>query len=53
MFSAVVTLSDGFYAVAASWVAGFLKGPAVKLWSQRAGGAVLIAAGLLTVFVAG
>jgi threonine/homoserine/homoserine lactone efflux protein len=49
-FSAVVTLSDGFYAVTASWVAGKLKGPDVKLWSQRVGGAVLIAAGLLTVF---
>jgi threonine/homoserine/homoserine lactone efflux protein len=48
-FSAVVTLSDGFYAVTASWIAGKLKGPGVKLWSQRVGGAVLIAAGLLTV----
>lgn len=48
-FSLVVTLSDGFYAVAASWVAGKLKGPAVRLWSQRVGGTVLIAAGLLTV----
>ncbi|TFI60329.1 LysE family translocator [Sphingomonas parva] len=48
-FSAVVTLSDGFYAVAASWIAGFLKGPDVRLWSQRIGGSVLIAAGLLTV----
>ena len=50
-FTVVVTISDGFYAVAASSVAGFLKGPAVKLWSQRVGGAVLIAAGLLTVLV--
>lgn len=48
-FSLVVTLSDGFYALAASWVAGKLKGPGVRLWSQRVGGAVLIAAGLLTV----
>ena len=47
-FSVVVTLSDGFYAVASSWAAGFLKGPDVQLWSQRAGGVVLIAAGLLT-----
>ena len=47
-FCAVVTLSDGFYAVAASWVAGFLKGPDVLLWSQRAGGAVLMAAGVAT-----
>lgn len=51
-FSLVVTLSDGFYALAASWAAGVLKGPAVRLWSQRAGGAALIAAGLLTVAVA-
>jgi threonine/homoserine/homoserine lactone efflux protein len=52
-FCAVVTISDGFYAVAASKVAGFLKGDEVKLWSQRIGGAVLIAAGLLTAFVPG
>jgi threonine/homoserine/homoserine lactone efflux protein len=42
----VVTLSDGFYALTASWVAGFLKGPSVLLWSQRAGGAVLMLAGV-------
>jgi threonine/homoserine/homoserine lactone efflux protein len=47
----VVTISDGFYAVAASHVAGFLKGDGVKLWSQRIGGLVLIAAGLLTVLL--
>ena len=47
-FCVVVTLSDGFYAVAASWVAGFLKGPKVHLWSQRGGGAVLMAAGVAT-----
>jgi len=51
-FTVVVTISDGFYAVAASWVAGFLKGPEVRLWSQRIGGAVLVAAGLLTTQVA-
>ena len=47
-FCAVVTLSDGFYAVAASWAAGLIKGPKVHLWSKRIGGAVIIAAGLLT-----
>jgi threonine/homoserine/homoserine lactone efflux protein len=47
-FSVVVTLSDGFYAVAASWVAGFLKGPNVFLWSQRVGGVVLMGAGIAT-----
>jgi threonine/homoserine/homoserine lactone efflux protein len=47
-FTVVVTISDGFYAVAASWAAGFLKGPHVRLWSQRIGGVVLIAAGLFT-----
>ena len=47
-FAAVVTTSDGFYALAASKVAGYLKGDEVKLWSQRVGGAVLIGAGLLT-----
>jgi threonine/homoserine/homoserine lactone efflux protein len=50
-FSIVVTISDGFYAIAASWVAGFLKGPEVQLWSQRVGGAVLTMAGLLTAFL--
>ena len=47
-FCVVVTVSDGFYAVAASWVAGFLKGPKVHLWSQRIGGAVLALAGVAT-----
>jgi len=51
-FCVVVTLSDGFYAVAASWVASHLKGPQVHLWSQRIGGAVLAMAGLVTAFVA-
>ena len=52
-FIAVVTLSDGFYAVAASWVAGFLKGPKVDVWSKRIGGAVLMAAGVATATVSG
>ena len=47
-FCLVVTISDGFYAVTASWIAGYLKGPKVQLWSQRIGGMVLIVAGLLT-----
>ena len=47
-FCVVVALSDGFYAVAASWVASFLKGPRVHVWSQRVGGAVLVAAGVAT-----
>ncbi len=51
-FAAVVTTSDGFYALAASKVAGFLKGDEVKLWSQRVGGVVLIVAGLLTALTA-
>jgi threonine/homoserine/homoserine lactone efflux protein len=51
-FCAVVTMSDGFYAVGASWVAGLLKGPNVHLWSKRIGGVVLIAAGLVTAVAA-
>jgi threonine/homoserine/homoserine lactone efflux protein len=47
-FCIVVTVSDGLYAVGASWIAGFLKGPSVHLWSKRVGGAVLMAAGLAT-----
>lgn len=34
-FCIVVAISDAFYAVAASWAAGFLKDPEVQLWSQR------------------
>ena len=52
-FIAVVTLSDAFYAFAASWVAGFLKGPKVHVWSKRIGGAVLMAAGVATATVSG
>ena len=52
-FIAVVTLSDSFYAFAASWVAGFLKGPKVHVWSKRIGGAVLMAAGVATATVSG
>ena len=47
-FVTVVTLSDGFYAVAANWVAGFLKGPKVHHWAGRIGGAILLAAGIAT-----
>jgi threonine/homoserine/homoserine lactone efflux protein len=47
-FCLVVTLSDGFYALTASWVAAYLKGPKVHLWSQRVGGAVLALAGVAT-----
>jgi threonine/homoserine/homoserine lactone efflux protein len=51
-FCVVVTLSDGFYAVAASWVAGFIKGPQVHLWSKRIGGLVLTIAGIATATLA-
>ena len=47
-FCVVVTLSDGFYALAASWAASHLKGPKVHLWSQRVGGTVLALAGVAT-----
>jgi threonine/homoserine/homoserine lactone efflux protein len=47
-FCAVVTLSDGFYSVAATSVARMLKGPQVHCWSKRIGGIVLMAAGLFT-----
>jgi len=51
-FLCVVTISDGFYAVASSWVAAFIKGPKVHLWSKRVGGGVLILAGLVTAVAA-
>jgi len=51
-FCAVVTLSDGCYAIAASWIAGFLKGPRVHLWSKRVGGLVLMVAGIATATLA-
>ena len=47
-FCMTVTLSDGFYAVAASWAAGFVRGSKVHVWSKRVGGGVLILAGLVT-----
>jgi threonine/homoserine/homoserine lactone efflux protein len=50
-FAVVVSVSDAFYAVGASWMTRFLKGSAVRLWSQRIGGSVLVVAGLLTVIV--
>jgi threonine/homoserine/homoserine lactone efflux protein len=52
-FVVVVTLSDAFYAISASWIAGFLKGPKVHIWSKRIGGAVLMAAGVATATVSG
>jgi threonine/homoserine/homoserine lactone efflux protein len=52
-FVAVVTLSDAFYAFAASWAASHLKGPKVDIWSKRIGGAVLAAAGVATATVSG
>ena len=47
-FTAVVGLTDTAYALAASRAAGVLRSPRARLWSRRAGGGVLIAAGIAT-----
>jgi threonine/homoserine/homoserine lactone efflux protein len=47
-FAAVVGLTDTAYALIASHASQLLKKPAAMLWSKRAGGGVLIAAGVAT-----
>jgi threonine/homoserine/homoserine lactone efflux protein len=50
-FSAVAGVTDTAYALAASRAAHLLKSPKATLWSRRAGGGVLIAAGVATAAV--
>jgi homoserine/homoserine lactone efflux protein len=45
---AVSAATDTFYALAASRAAHLLRSPKASLWSRRAGGGVLIAAGVAT-----
>lgn len=47
-FAAVVGTTDTAYALIASHASQLLKKPAAMLWSKRAGGGVLIAAGVAT-----
>jgi threonine/homoserine/homoserine lactone efflux protein len=47
-FAAVVGTTDTVYALVASHASQFLRRPAAMLWSKRAGGGVLIAAGVAT-----
>lgn len=47
-FCAVVGSTDTLYALAAAHAAQWLRRPKTALWSKRAGGGVLIAAGLAT-----
>jgi threonine/homoserine/homoserine lactone efflux protein len=47
-FAAVVGTTDTLYALAASRASRFLRSPRATLWSRRAGGGVLIAAGVAT-----
>jgi threonine/homoserine/homoserine lactone efflux protein len=47
-YAAVVAATDSAYALAASSAAHLLKSRRATLWSRRAGGGVLIAAGLAT-----
>jgi threonine/homoserine/homoserine lactone efflux protein len=47
-FGAVVGTTDTTYALIASHASQLLKKPAAMLWSKRAGGGVLIAAGVAT-----
>jgi threonine/homoserine/homoserine lactone efflux protein len=50
-FGAVVGFTDTLYALIASHAARFLRRPGAMLWSKRAGGGVLIAAGVATAAV--
>ncbi len=45
-FCCVVGVTDTFYALGASRMAGSLRGSRATLWSRRAGGGALIAAGV-------
>ena len=47
-FGAVVGTTDTLYALAAARASHLLKSPSATLWSRRAGGGVLIAAGVAT-----
>jgi len=47
-FCVVVTITDTSYALVASRAAQLLRRPKAQLWSQRASGGVLIAAGVAT-----
>jgi threonine/homoserine/homoserine lactone efflux protein len=47
-FAGVVGATDTAYALAAARASHLLKGPRAALWSRRAGGGVLIAAGVAT-----
>jgi threonine/homoserine/homoserine lactone efflux protein len=47
-YTAVVGMTDTAYALAASHASRLLRSPRATLWSRRAGGGVLIAAGLAT-----
>ena len=47
-FAAVVGTTDTAYALVASHASALLRKPAAMLWSKRAGGGVLIAAGVAT-----
>jgi len=47
-YTAVVGATDTGYALAAARASHLLRGPRATLWSRRAGGGVLIAAGLAT-----
>lgn len=50
-FGLVVGATDTIYALTASELRGLLRSPVALLWSKRAGGGVLIAAGVATVAV--
>jgi threonine/homoserine/homoserine lactone efflux protein len=47
-FCATVLVTDTAYALAASGASGLLRRPKVALWSRRASGGLLVAAGVVT-----
>lgn len=47
-FTFVAATTDTLYALTAAQASGALRSPVVRRWTQRAGGAVLVAAGVAT-----
>lgn len=47
-FTGIALVTDTLYALAASRASGLLRGDRARLWTRRAGGSVLIAAGVAT-----
>ncbi len=47
-FTCIAAITDTLYALIASRASGLMRGPRFRRWTQRAGGGVLVTAGLAT-----